>query len=453
MIPFISDFDLRGSGYMNIAIALCRELSERGHEIKALGIGYSGNEHSWPFSIFPVNARNTFTHVPAIIQNMRAIAGTGQLSQIEAIVCALDIPMQERFLRSEQFKGIPYVGIFPIESGPLCQSWANVLAMMDRPLVISKFGLKQMENAGVDGDYIPIGLDTESWRRPTAKEKNKLREAMGYTDDQLVVLTVADNQERKNLSAAMDTIKHTADSGIDVQWMLVTRVNSQVGWKLDDMAIEKGVMDRFVKFERGLPFDRLWMLYACADVFLLTSKAEGLCMPLIEAMATGVVVVATDCTAVTEHLFENPEDRTGYQRGFPIKPVFLHQDPWGNSIRSYIDGAEAAKTLAWVNEMKKAGTLEADILTPARAYAESRTWEHCGDVLDQVVSEVLKPPEPQVATLEGGLTPSTVPRIIPISEEDIDEQAEFETEEEIEAETETKTEPIAGETASGEDST
>jgi hypothetical protein len=412
MIIFISDFDMRGSGYMNIAIQLCNELADREHDVKALGIGYSGNEHSWPFSIFPVNPRQTFTHIPAMIQNMRAIANTGQLPQIEAIIVALDIPMQERFLHLEQFKGIPYVGIFPIESGPLCQSWANVIAMMDRALVISKFGLKQMEDAGVEGDYIPIGLDTKSWRRPTAKERTKLRESMGYTDDQLVVLTVADNQERKNLSAAMDTIKHTAD---------------------------KGIMDRVVKFERGLPFDRLWMLYACADVFLLTSKAEGLCMPLIEAMATGAVVVATDCTAVPEHCFENHEERTGYQRGFPVKPVFLHQDPWGNSIRSYVDGADVAEKLAFVYEMMKAGTLEDDVIKHARAYAESRTWEACGDVLDQVVSEVLRPPEPEVVEGPGGgATPSTVPRIIPIAEEDVDEQADTETEEEVAPEAQTE---------------
>ena len=42
MIIFVSDFDLRGSGYMNIAVALCKELADRGHDVKALGIGYGG---------------------------------------------------------------------------------------------------------------------------------------------------------------------------------------------------------------------------------------------------------------------------------------------------------------------------------------------------------------------------------------------------------------------------
>jgi glycosyltransferase involved in cell wall biosynthesis len=315
---------------------------------------------------------------------------------------------------------IPYIGIFPVESGPLCQSWANVLASMDKPLVISKFGLEQMQNAGVNGAYLPVGLDTESWRRPTRKERKKLRESMGFTEDQLVVLTVADNQERKNLSAAMDIIAGTAEKGIDVQWMLVTRVNSPVGWKLDDMAIQKGIMDRFMKFERGLPHDRLWTLYSIADAFLLSSKAEGLCMPIIEAMAVGTPVVATDCTAVPEHVFENPEAREG-RRGFVMDVAFLHQDPWGNSYRSYVDAESGVEKLEELYEMMRAGEIEEKIIIPARAYAESRTWDRCGDVLNEQIEMVLRkqviPPTPAMA----GRMPPTVPQVIPIAEEDLDE--------------------------------
>ena len=420
MIIFLSDFDLRGSGYMNIAIALCKELSDRGHEVKALGIGYTGGEHNWPFSILPVDTRQAFVHTPAMIQNMLTLSSQGQLPPIEAFVVALDIPMQERLLTFPQIhKQMPYLGIFPVESGPLCQSWANVLALMDKAMVISKFGLAQIEEAGVEAEYIPIGLDTESWRRPTAKERSKLRESMGYTDDQLVVLTVADNQERKNLSAGMDIIAETANE-IDVQWMLVTRVQSPVGWKIDDMALQKGITHRLAKFERGLPFDQLWTLYAVADAFLLPSKAEGLCMPIIEAMAVGAAVVATNCTAVPEHIYENPETLSG-RRGYPMGVAFLHQDPWGNSMRSYADYKSGTEALKEIYRLKMSGELEEKILAPARAYAESRTWSACGDILDAAVRSIFKPKEVLIPTIPTGMTPATVPQLIPIAEEDKDD--------------------------------
>lgn len=421
MIIFISDFDLTGSGYMNIAIAVCKDLADRGYNVMALGIGYTGNEHDWPFTILPVNTRQAFVHIPAMLQNLRTLEQAGQVPQIQAIVVALDIPMHERLLSMPMRQGIPYIGIFPIESGPLCQTWANVLNGMDEACVISKFGLDQMIDISVEGRYLPIGLDTEAWRRPLPKEREKLRQAMGYTNDQLVVLTVADNQERKNLSAAMEAIRIAAEKGVDVQWMLVTRIASQVGWKLDDMAIGKGVMDRFVKFERGLDFQKLWTLYSIADVFLLTSKAEGLCMPLMEAMATGAVVIATDCTAVPEHLFEDRGERKG-QRGFLIDSEYLHQDPWGNSIRTYADAEDAADLLSLVNEMKISGTLEQDIIAPARAYVESRTWEKCGDILDEAIRNVMLKEVP-FNRERADLEPATVPRVIPIPEE-IDDQTQ-----------------------------
>jgi glycosyltransferase involved in cell wall biosynthesis len=422
VIVFISDFDLRGSGYMNIAVAVCTQLAKRGHDVKALGMGYAGGEHSWPFSIMPIVSRQAFVHIPAILQNMQALAAAGQIPPIQALVVALDIPMQERLLTIPQREGIPYLGIFPIESGPLCQSWANVLASMDKSCVISKFGLDQMDDAGIPGTYLPIGLDTESWRRPLPNERKKLREAMGYADDQLVVLTVADNQERKNLSAGMDIIKE-ASKTIDVQWMLVTRIHSQVGWKLDDMATEKGIMDRFAKFERGLAFDRLWTLYAIADVFLLPSKAEGLCMPIIEAMAAGAAVVATDCTAVPEHIFEDRDQSSG-QRGFPMDVKFKHQDPWGNSIRSYVDYRSGARLLWEIYQLKKDGLLEEAILAPARDYAESRTWDSCGEVLDEAVREIMLQEAPPSMPESLGVTPITVPRPIPLPEEIDDEERE-----------------------------
>ena len=54
MILYVSDFDLSGSGYMRIGTNLCNELVLR-HDIGviALGMGYDGREHHWPFSITP----------------------------------------------------------------------------------------------------------------------------------------------------------------------------------------------------------------------------------------------------------------------------------------------------------------------------------------------------------------------------------------------------------------
>ena len=54
-IVFVSDFNFKGSGYLNIAVPLCQGLAERGYQVKAVGLGYSGDEHGFDFSIPPLS--------------------------------------------------------------------------------------------------------------------------------------------------------------------------------------------------------------------------------------------------------------------------------------------------------------------------------------------------------------------------------------------------------------
>ncbi|MCK5603905.1 hypothetical protein KAR91_18605, partial [Candidatus Pacearchaeota archaeon] len=68
MIVFVSDFDLSGSGYMNIAVSLCNDLTVRhGFDVTALGIGYDMSEHNWPFSIIPVEQSSMMGKIPAML--------------------------------------------------------------------------------------------------------------------------------------------------------------------------------------------------------------------------------------------------------------------------------------------------------------------------------------------------------------------------------------------------
>lgn len=421
MILYISDFDLVGSGYMQLSIALCRELSERGYKITALGVGYTGTEHTWPFPIIPVPQAEAMTILAAMWQNLNSLAQAGEYPPIEAVICALDIPYQARVQQITHGDGPlskPHIGIFPVESGPLIMSWANIVNSMEERLVISRFGLECMKAAGVEGHYIPLGLDTAAWRPPSPQERKALRQSMGFGDDQFIVLTVADNQERKNLPAGMRAIKAlNAQHGVDCHWVVVTRVNSPYGWRLDELALDIGVTERLLTFDRGLVFDRLWTLFAVADAFLLPSKAEGFCMPLIEAMACGVPVVATDCTAVPEQVWEDYPTNT-VPRGFPIAVEYRHVDVWGNSVRSWASPEDAAQKLATIYAMRKSGDPRLqEIIDRGLAYARSRDWKDAVDVLAAAIERVklrFAPPPP--GPVMAGLEPMTVPHVIPMRE-------------------------------------
>ena len=421
MILLISDFDLKGSGYMNIAVSLSNELAKQGRDVTALGLGYDMGEHNWPFTIIPVNHGEMTRQIAAMIHNFRGMAQAGEWKQIEAIIVALDIPLQERLLGVDR-GNIPYVGIFPVESGPLCPSWAASISLMNEALVISEFGAKMVKEQGIKATYLPVGIDCKSWRPPTDDERKGIRKSLGFQEDDFVVLTVADNQERKNLSAGMEAVAR-ARTKINAKWVLVSRLMSPVGWKLHDLAAQFGMTDHFLAFDRGLPFDRLWILYAAADAFLLTSKAEGLCLPILEAMATRVPVVATNCTAIPEHIYADPDwDRIvngSWRKGKPkgdrgiVIPVeYETNDPWGNSIRSFADIQEAADILV---KLAKGRYDVERIKNLGMAYAQSRTWEEAGVVLNgavhrAIINSVQSPAQVQQA--QAGL-PASAPRPLP----------------------------------------
>jgi glycosyltransferase involved in cell wall biosynthesis len=431
MTIVISDFGLKNSGYTQIVVNLCNELVTRhDRKVTALGIGYDGSEHHWPFSIIPVPQNEMFQSIPAIIHNFQYLGSSGQWSPIEAIVVALDIPLQEKLLQINR-EGTPYIGIFPVESGPLCNSWSASLSLMTERLVISEFGKLMIENAGVDATYLPVGIDTESWRPPSEQERQTIRKSLGFEEDEFIVLTVADNQERKNLSIAADIISRVRKK-IDAKWVLVTRVDSPVGWKLDDLAMQLDITEAFTKFDRGLPFDRLWILYAAADAFLLTSKAEGLCMPVLEAMACGTPVLATNCTAMLEHIYADPDwsrvkegswgkGKPQGVRGFTIPVEYASIDPWGNSVRAYADPKAGAEMLLKISRLK-ADKLR-QITDAALDYSRTRTWQKAGEVLELMIKSGVS--KTQIAepdlTPPAGVTPAMMPRPIPaiVEEEDM----------------------------------
>ena len=87
-----------------------------------------------------------------------------------------------------------------------------------------------------------------------------------------------------------------------IKYILVTNRNSALGWDLQDLSVTLGINNELMLIEQGIPSKNLWGIYSMSDVYLQTSKAEGLGMPVLEAMACKIPVVATDTGALHELL-------------------------------------------------------------------------------------------------------------------------------------------------------
>jgi len=366
-IVFVSHLDMRGSGYFNIATPLCSELVKRGNFVKVIGLGYTGVQHNYPISIIPAGSME---HVMAMLQNLYTVY------KYDALVVAFDITVQMDLINRLKQQPFKYVGIMPVESNPLCMSWAMQLSKVDKPLIISRFGTEEAKSAGVyRAEYFPISIDTDFWKSPTQEERKKYRDFFGFTDETFAVLTVADNQERKNLWKSMEMFAEFSKDKSDARYILVTRKDSFVGWKLDDLAVDLGISNKLMLFERGMTASELWKLYAISNTFLLASKAEGLGLPVLEAMACEIPCIGTNCTGIKENLSDN--------RGLLIDYDYQYVDPFGNSVRYCASKEHGIQLLNGVYNKTNLPDVSA-----AREYVKEFTVEKSADVFEKYLEDV-----------------------------------------------------------------
>lgn len=371
-IVVISDFSMRGSGYLNIAAPLCNGLFNKGFQVKALGLGYMGEQHPYDFSIIPT--RN-IQEIDAMLHNFQT------LWKPDILIVALDIPYQQMIVNINKNIGIPHICITAIESGPVCLTWALILQQITKVFTISQLGVDECAKRGVDAEHLYVGIDTEIWRKALEGEKEKIRESLGIGKDEFVILTVADNQERKNLSKAFEIIsKFKKVTKSQIRYVLVTREHSKVGWKLRDLAVDFGINTNLMILERGMSSHQLWGLYVMSDVFLLTSKAEGLNMAVLEAMSCNIPVLATRAGALPE-LLEN-------DRGFPIDYDYVFIDPWGNSYRYMIDVEKAVVALRYIYKNYN-DVLKCQVAN-AYEYIKLRTWKKPVEQVEKAIMEIMR---------------------------------------------------------------
>lgn len=121
-------------------------------------------------------------------------------------------------------------------------------------------------------------------------------------DSALTVLFVgrlAPNKCQHDLLAAMALLRKQIPTA---ELVLVGSPTSRRYEKaLREFAADLGIADA-VSFEGSVPAEELMSWYRRADVFVCLSEHEGFCVPILEAMAWGVPVVAFDAAAVPKTL-------------------------------------------------------------------------------------------------------------------------------------------------------
>jgi glycosyltransferase involved in cell wall biosynthesis len=260
--------------------------------------------------------------------------------------------------------------------------WAMAMFNMDAIFFISELGKQEALKVGIKAEHLLVGADTVSWRPAFPEEKKQIRDGLGIPQDAFVILTVADNQERKNLWAGFRTIKHLKES-IDrpIRYILVTREHSPFGYRLRSLAVTENINQELMIFERGVPQKELWGLYAISDVYLQPSKAEGLGLPVMDAMCCKIPVVATRTGAMIELL---EKGRGFLVPGYTFDGEQHFTDVWGNSDRVMMDVIHAKTNLQDI----ASGLYYKESVEDAYEYIKGRTWDIPAKQLSEKIEEL-----------------------------------------------------------------
>jgi glycosyltransferase involved in cell wall biosynthesis len=290
------------SGYGEQAALFIPRLQQQGHDLAvACNYGVSSVRLDW----------NGLTVYPDDHDwGNRALATYAEHHQADLVIALCDAWV----LRPHEWpEGFTVACWAPVDHEPIPPAVYTVLAHdRVRPIAMSRFGETWMRKLGLDPCYVPHGVDTAVFQ-PHPGDKTAVRDELGIPSDVFLAGMVAANKgnpalPRKAFPQAFDAFARFADKHDDA--FLYVHTDAQPsgggGISLDRLATAVGCPAGRVRFppdrtwRLGFPRDAMAYLYSAFDVLLNPSLGEGFGIPVLEAQACGVPVIASRHSAMTE---------------------------------------------------------------------------------------------------------------------------------------------------------
>jgi glycosyltransferase involved in cell wall biosynthesis len=300
-IIYISDSPTVSTGYGRVGKMLLDSFVKAGHEVVAIGWGYSGEPHDLPYKIIPCDTQRDSFGENILANFIR--------TERPDILFTLGDPWMTEFVPNmEERQAVTWISYFPIDGYPIPPSWHKWIKSADIPVVFSEFAQNLIsQTLNIEVPLIYHGVDTKTFY---PLDKASVREEFG-TEGKFVVGTVARNQPRKNLPALIKAFSRFSKNKDDVILYMHTQIRD-VGWNMDELVSRFDIKDKAYTTPdfsalKGLPDEELNKVYNLFDIFVLPTMAEGFGLPIVEAQSCGVPVLVTDFSACSELVVNRQE--------------------------------------------------------------------------------------------------------------------------------------------------
>ena len=240
----------------------------------------------------------------------------------------------------------------------------RVARRMPRIVVVSENSIKDIHNdMGVAHDQmrlVPVGVDPELFTAlpHIAREPGRM------------ITTASADVALKGLSYLLEAMAKLRTERDDIRLTIIGKPREGASADL----IDRLGLRPHIDFVSGVPDERIVELYAQAEVAVVPSLYEGFSLPAIEAMSTGICLVATDGGALPE--VTGQDGQTVLQcRAGDVESLTatlrraLDRSPEGAALRQRVGAAGRTRVI------------------------ERWSWQHCAQLTVGQYREVLAMPQ------------------------------------------------------------
>jgi L-malate glycosyltransferase len=248
-----------------------------------------------------------------------------------------------------KLKSIPIVAtvhlgeVDPV-GNPLFSFRKYALARFNKIIAVSNYTKSLALNAGVEGNKISVIYNScDETFFCHGRNKDTIRKKHNIPVDTKLIIFVGQLIKRKGVSYLIDSLKILRNT-LDGFLAIIVGQGEELQ-NLQSMVKEYGLMNH-VEFRGNVTRTVLAELYSAADVFVLPSSSEGHSVALVEAMASGLPLVASDIEGsrvsiqdgVNGYLFETGNvEKLARKLALILADSNLQQKMSSNSSKIYLE--------------------------------------------------------------------------------------------------------------------
>ncbi|MFC2055596.1 glycosyltransferase family 4 protein [Chloroflexota bacterium] len=185
---------------------------------------------------------------------------------------------------------------------------------------------------------IPSGVDVARFKPPTQPEKDALRSRLETEKNKIIILFVGGIYELKGVHCLLEAFRVVALQSTEAHLWIVgptAHYDSSYIQTIRENAVKWDLSSRVTFVSKQV--DNVDEYMKAADIFALPSRREGMSNVILEAMSSGLAIVASDIPEIALSQIRNEVD------GLLLPPDKPNQ--WANSLLKLVRDPEMRRKL------------------------------------------------------------------------------------------------------------